>query len=102
MILSPLDFLAEFTQHTPSKGAHLVLYYGWYSNKTRGMRRKAAAEAAASTLPYPTGRGEGGDYLPSRVLGRGAGGEGTNDRSPARRASQTWAMLTKRVYEIDP
>ncbi len=26
-----------------------------------------------------------------------------NDRSPApRRASQTWAMLIKRVYEIDP
>ena len=51
------------------------------------MRRKAAAAA----------------ILPSPVLGSEAGGEGINDRSPApRRASQTWAMLIKRVYEIDP
>ena len=83
-VLSPLDFLAEFTQHIPPKGAHLVRYYGWYSNKARGMRRKAAAaEAAASNLPSPSGRG--------------AGGEGIT-----KRASQTWAMLIKRVYEIDP
>ena len=61
-ILSPLDFLAEFTQHIPPKGAHLVRYYGWYSNKARGMRRKAAAaEAAASNLPSPSGRGAGGE-----------------------------------------
>ena len=49
-ILSPLEFLAEFTQHIPPTGSHLIRYYGWYSNKTRGMRRKrqqAAAEAAA-------------------------------------------------------
>ena len=42
-ILEPLDFLAEFTQHVPPKGSHLIRYYGWYSNKARGMRRKAAA-----------------------------------------------------------
>ena len=27
-ILSPLEFLAEFTQHIPPKGFHLVRYYG--------------------------------------------------------------------------
>ena len=43
-ILAPLDFLAEFTQHIPPEGAHLIRYYGWYSNKARGMRQKAAAE----------------------------------------------------------
>jgi len=32
-ILEPLDFLAEFSQHIPPKGAHLIRYYGWYSNK---------------------------------------------------------------------
>jgi len=46
-ILSPLDFLAEFTQHIPPKGLHLIHYYGWYSNKARGLRQKAALEAAA-------------------------------------------------------
>ena len=46
-ILEPLDFLAEFTQHIPPKGSHLIRYYGWYSNKSRGMRSKW--EAVAST-----------------------------------------------------
>ena len=89
-ILDPLDFIAEFTQHVPPKGSHLIRYYGYYSNKARGMRRKAAAA-----------------ILPSPVLGRGAGGEGIagegiNHSQAPRRASQTWAMLIKRVYEIDP
>ena len=77
-ILDPLEFLAEFTQHIPPKGAHLIRYYGWYSNKARGMRRKAA-EASA------TASGEPAAPAPARS-----------------RASQTWAMLIKRVYEIDP
>ena len=87
-VLSPLDFLAEFTQHIPPKGAHLIRYYGWYSNKARGLRRKAAAK-----LPSPAAALSGG---------RGAGGEGTGGEGIANRASQTWAMLIKRVYEIDP
>jgi hypothetical protein len=73
-ILSPLEFLAEFTQHIPPRGAHLIRYYGRYSNKARGMRRKAAArqEPAAARLPA------------------------------AKRCSRAWAMLIKRVYEADP
>ena len=74
-ILPPLDFLAELTQHIPPKGSHLIRYYGWYSNKSRGMRKKAEAEASAEPLPEET----------------------TTSRS-----SQTWAMLIKRVYEVDP
>ena len=65
-------YLAEFTQHIPPKGAHLIRYYGWYSNKARGMRRMAAEAAATTPLPVRS------------------------------RCSQTWAMLIKRVYEIDP
>src|SRR3970282_721242 len=52
-ILDPLEFLAEFTQHIPPKGAHLIRYYGWYSNKARGMRRKAAEAAGATTESPP-------------------------------------------------
>ena len=55
-ILPPLNFLAEFTQHRPSlcsgarpKGSHLIRYYGWYSNKSRGVRKKA--QAAVSDEP---------------------------------------------------
>jgi hypothetical protein len=81
-ILSPLDFLAEFTQHRPSlcsgaraKGSHLVRYYGWYSNKSRGVRNKSAAESS---------------------------GAADAERRTSARSSATWAMLIKRVYELDP
>lgn len=40
-ILPPLDFLAEFTQHIPPKGSHLIRYYGCYSNKSRGILEAA-------------------------------------------------------------
>ena len=80
-VLDSLDFLAEFTQHIPPKGSHLIRYYGWYSNKARGMRRKAAkaAEQAGAT----------------------SSSEASEAPAPSR-CSQTWAMLIKRVYEIDP
>ena len=78
-ILSPLDFLAEFTQHFPAKGAHLIRYYGWYSNKSRGMRKEAAVEAT-------------GESSPAADASSGA----------SNRCSQSWAMLIKRVYEVDP
>ena len=73
-ILPPLDFLAEFTQHIPAKGSHLIRYYGWYSNKSRGMRRKAEMEATAEASTEDNA---------SAVAGT--------------RSSQTWAMLIKRV-----
>ncbi len=48
-ILSPLDFLAEFTQHIAPQGSHLIRYYGWYSNKSRGIRKKAKAQGSAES-----------------------------------------------------
>ena len=79
-ILSPLDFLAEFTQHIPPKGSHLIRYYGWYSNKSRGMRKKA--QAAVSDEPSSESE--------------------DSASAAASRCSQSWAMLIKRVYEVDP
>jgi len=38
--LDPLESLAALTDHIPDKGQHLVRFYGWYSNKNRGLRRK--------------------------------------------------------------
>ena len=78
-ILSSLDFLAEFTQHIPPKGVHLLFYYGWYSKKSRGMRKKAKVEPVGTSSP-----------------------EGAAARETPARCSQTWAMLIKRVYETDP
>ncbi len=73
-ILPPLDFLAEFTQHIPAKGSHLIRYYGWYSNKSRGMRKQVEAEASA---------------------------EASSEDTAATGSRQSWAMLIKRVYEVD-
>ncbi len=44
--LSPTDFIAAVTQHIPDKGFQLVRYYGWYSNKARGVRAKTGAAQA--------------------------------------------------------
>jgi Transposase zinc-binding domain/Putative transposase len=38
--LSPLDALAALTSFIPEKGQQIVRYYGYYSNKARGLRRK--------------------------------------------------------------
>lgn len=35
-----VQWLALLLQHVPDKGEHLVRYYGWYSNRSRGMRRQ--------------------------------------------------------------
>ena len=77
-IREPLDFLAEFTQHIPPKGSHLIRYYGWYSNKPRGTRKKAAVETSAKTSA-----------------------ESSSDQTATMGSSQNWAMLINRVYEVD-
>jgi len=94
-ILSPLDFLAEFTQHIPPTGSHLIRYYGWYSNKARGQRRKRQ-QAEAELAATPTALGAGLATAP--ILGP----EVSSELPLRRRVSQTWAMLIKRVYEVDP
>ncbi len=77
-VLPALDFVAESTRHIPPKGSHLIRYYGFYSNKARGMRKKAEVQAID---PYSQN-------------------EASRTRAP--RCSRTWAMLIKRVYEVDP
>ena len=42
----PMDFLAQVTQHIPNKGEHQIRYYGWYSNKRRGMRKAPQADCS--------------------------------------------------------
>jgi hypothetical protein len=76
-VFDPLDFLAEVTQHVPDPGEHLIRYYKWYSNKSRGQRAQRQPPASAATA------------APAR--------------SPtAREARKGWAALLKQVYEADP
>lgn len=46
-----MEFLANVTQHIPNKGEHQIRYYGWYSNKQRGMRKAGTVKATCRTLP---------------------------------------------------
>lgn len=46
------DFIAALLAQVPPKGVPSVRYYGWYSNKSRGLRREATA-ASATTPAEP-------------------------------------------------
>lgn len=43
-LYSAEEFIAAITQHIPKKNFQMVRYYGWYSNKSRGMRAKIEIE----------------------------------------------------------
>ena len=47
-----LDWLAQLVTHIPNKGEQMVRYYGFYSNKSRGLRKK-------------TNRGQSGELCPN-------------------------------------
>ena len=52
-------FIAAITRHIPVPGQHLVRYYGAYSNRARGERRKQVGNApppSAADTPLPNRR----------------------------------------------
>ncbi len=71
-----LDWLAQLTTHIPGKNEQMVRYYGYYSNKSRGMRRQAGKE----------------DDVPALI---------DSDLS-IKEFRRNWARLIQKVYEIDP
>jgi hypothetical protein len=101
-VFSALDFLAEVTQHIPDKGEHLVRYYGWYSHRQRGMRAKprqeGLAENEAESVIAAESGGSGHIIIDRSVLTA----QRSADDGPRAGNVSTWAMLIKRVYEVDP
>jgi hypothetical protein len=77
-VFTPTDFLATITQHIPDKGAQMVRYYGWYSNKMRGLRQRG--------LP------------PELVIRR----PGLSPPPPRKLPSKRWRDLILRVWHVDP
>ena len=71
-----LDWLAQLVTHIPNKGEQMVRYYGYYSNKSRGMRKKAGID----------------DQVPALV-------ESAVSSIAFRR---NWARLIQKIYQIDP
>ena len=79
-VFTPTGFLAAITQHIPDKGAQMVRYYGWYSNKMRGQRYRAQSGGAAAAPLRP----------PSIPL------------PPAKLPSKKWRDLILKVWHSDP
>lgn len=50
-MFDPLDFLAEVSAHIPDVHEKTTIFYGWYSNRTRGYRKRQGLDAEASALP---------------------------------------------------
>jgi len=87
-VFDPLDFLAEVSAHIPDAHEKTTLFYGWYSNRTRGYRKQhglLAKGEAPDPLPGPVAR------APLEVR-----------RSCLRRAQARRARLIRQVYEVDP
>ena len=76
-IMSGADWLAQLCAHIPDRFEHLVRYAGWYSNRSRGKRRRM------TTAPTE---------VATRVV----------DAREAARVRSTWARLIHKVYEVDP
>lgn len=87
-VFSALDFLADLTQHIPEKGEHLARYYGWYSHRRRGMRAGLEKDKHAHDRP-PIDRSP---LDAQRSITAG----------PRPGSLSTWAMLVKRIFEVDP
>jgi len=54
-------FLIIIILQGPNKGEHQIRYYGWYSNKNRGMAEKAK-KPGVTTLPGMPEPGKGADF----------------------------------------
>ena len=79
-MFDPLDFLAEVSAHIPDPHEKTALFYGWYSNRTRGYRKQHGLLAKAEA-PDP--------------------GPGTDHRARLE-VRRSWARLIRQVYEVDP
>ena len=79
-VFSAKEFVAALLAQIPLKGSPQVRYYGWYSNKRRGLR------AAAAAVNAPTAAGPPPIALPP----------------PPRRRRTAWRELVKQVWGADP
>ena len=69
-----LDWLAQLVSHIPNKGEQMVRYYGFYSNKSRGLRKKAGTD----------------DQVPALI---------ESDIS-SKEFRKNWARLIQKVYNV--
>ena len=83
--VDPLAFLARVLVHIPDKGHVTTRYYGWYANRLRGTRGKAA--------PAPADGPPTTDGPPTMVAAA---------RLAPTEAARRWAALLQQIFEVDP
>jgi len=71
-----LDWILAITAHIPNKGEQLVRYYGYYSNVSRGKRKKV---------------GEQGQEIIE-----------IDPQPVSKELKKRWSYFIRKVYEIDP
>jgi len=81
------EFIAAITQHIPEKSFQMVRYYGWYSNKSRGMRLKQGMVRPGDEPLENEGEVEIIDV---------------SEYEPKRIPSKTWRECIKKIWEVDP
>ena len=75
-----LDWLASIICHIPNRWEQRVRYYGYYSNASRGKRKKLGMDDGET--PVVTCWEEDTDYR--------------------KKSRANWARLIKKIYEVDP
>ena len=71
-----LDWLAQLVTHIPSKGEQMIRYYGFYSNKSRGLRKKAGTD----------------DDVPALI----------ESEVSSKEFRKNWARLIQKIYNVNP
>ncbi len=75
-VFDALEWLAAMCSHVPEKGEQLVRYYGFYSNVSRGRRKKQDQD----------------DIIPSILEPDGS----------SKTYKKNWARLIQKIYKVDP
>ncbi|MCJ7541527.1 MAG: transposase zinc-binding domain-containing protein [Desulfobacterales bacterium] len=71
-----VDWLAQLVTHIPNRGEQMVRYYGYYSNRSRGDRKKQGKD----------------DQVPALIQ---------SAISP-KEFRKNWARLIQKIYNVDP
>jgi hypothetical protein len=75
-MVDALEWFAAMCSHVPSKGEQMVRYYEYYSNVSRGKRKKQKQDGLISCMLEP-------------------------DES-SRESRNNWVRLIQKIYELDP
>jgi hypothetical protein len=52
-LFEAMEWLAAMTSHIPNKGEQMVRYYGYYSNLSRGLRKKTGMDEIIPCMLQP-------------------------------------------------